>query len=394
MNEQMISRWQASNLPVLALCAAVLLHGLFSSPAPKIMGPAEILIALGLITAIAPRALHLLHAPSVLENKALCAWLWLLLVPLMIGLLSGHETRDTSRDLVSFCFLGLPVLVMQLPRSDVKKFALAIAIAGAAMAARYWLLTDGFSALGNLRRGDALLYLSLDPMMLFAAIYFPITLVETTGKGPRAWLRRGIYFIAAFLCWGALGGMMMRGALSLGILSLSLYAIMHIRRPMVPFFMGIAALMVVIAFSGPLLRFITDLWEKTQAVGLNSRDAEFVAIWKIQAADPFAFLFGQGWGAIYASPAVGGYWVNYSHSALGFYFLKTGVLGLMILAFYLLQIIWPLRRVVSEYKNILFAALPPLILSFTIYTSYKFLGCGILLLLLQSLHAHSYPQSR
>jgi len=230
--------------------------------------------------------------------------------------------------------------------------------------------------------------------MLFAAVYFPILLIETPGRNPRVWLQRALYFAAAFVCWGALSGMMMRGAIVLGILSLSLYAVRQWRRPGVPAIMGAVALAVIFFFHEPIARFMASLWEKTEAVGLNARDAEFAAIWKIQAAEPLAFLFGQGWGAVYSSPAVGGYFVNYSHSALGFYFLKTGVIGLMILGFYLFQIIWPLRKHLKANVSLLFAAAPPLILSFTLYTSYKFLGCGILLLLVSSLHAHSDPQPR
>ncbi len=353
---------------------------------------AEAMIAVCLGCAILPRLPVFLNAQQLIRIPAALAWLWLLLIPLCIALLKGNDLRDMGRDLAAVCFLGLPVLAATISKNHVMKFALAIAIAGTALALRYWLITDSFSAFRNLKHGDGLLYLSLDPAMLFAAIYFPILLMEISGKDLRAWLARAFCFAAAFLCWGALSGMMMRGAIVLGLAALSLYALRHWRRPMVPIIMGAVALSVLILFFEPILRFVESLWEKTQAVGLNARDAEFAAIWKIQSENFLAFLFGQGWGATYASPAVGGYFVNYSHSALGFYFLKTGIIGTLVLGFYLFRIIAPLRRHFSH--SLLFAALPPLVLSFTLYTSYKFLGCGILLLLLASLHAHPDPQPR
>lgn len=394
MNEQMTSAWQASKLTAFALIAAALLHGMFSSPAPKALGIAEILIAVGLCIAAMPRLPNFLDAQFLRQHPDCLAWLWLLLIPLFIALISGNDGRDVSRDVMAICFLGLPVLVGGIDQKYLKKFALALAAGGAMIALRYWIITDGFSAFRNLKHGDSLLYLALDPLVLFAAIYFPIQLIEI-------WFseRRRIHKIllclicmaAAILCWGALSGMMMRGAIALGIFALSFYALRHWQRPFIPIIMAAVAIAVIVVFFEPIARFMESLAEKTQHVGLNARDAEFAAIWNIQAADPLAFLFGQGWGATYASPAVGGYFVNYSHSALGFYFLKTGVIGVLILGFYLWRAFLPLRE---SRSSLLFAVVPPLVLSFTLYTSYKFLGCGLLLLLLVSHHAHPDPQPR
>lgn len=394
MNAGMKPLWQAWNLRALALCLVVLLHGAFSSPAPKAIGIAEIMIVIGLMVAILPQLPNFLSFEKITAQPAALAWLWLLFVPMIIALIAGHDMRDLGRDLIAVCFLGLPILIGKIDAQHIKRFALAIAVAGTLLALRYWLITDGFSALHNLKARDNLLYLALDPMMLFAGIYCPILLVENLFSAKKKSTKFLIFiltFIAAILCWGAMGGMMMRGALVFGIASLSIYALRYWRKPGVTVIIILIAVAVLIVFAGPLMRFIMALWEKTEAVGLNARDAEFAAIWKLQASDPMAFLFGRGWGALFSSPAVGGYWVNYSHSAMGFYFLKTGVVGLVIIGFYLFQLLWPLHR---ARDVILFAALPPVILSFTLYTSYKFFGCGVMLLLLSSLYAHSDPQPR
>ncbi len=399
MNERMKPVWQVWDLSALQTCwpllAAVILHGAFSSPAPPGIGMAEILTALFLCSAALPRLPQWLdgrfyNAPSL-------AWLWLCLTPLIIGVLSGHVIRDWSRDLIAIIFLGLPLLIRPLPAQSLKILAHVIAAAGTLLAWRYWLITDGFAALQNLKRGDALLYLSLDPAMLFAAIYFPIQIMEiffVRQNRIRKILLSAIYFLASILIWGALAGMMMRGAMGLGLMALISYGLWHWRRPGMPMLMGVMAAAVCLFFYTPLSRFMAELMQKTQAVGLNARDTDLVAIWKLQAGNPLHFLFGQGWGATYSSPAVGGYWVNYSHSALGFYFLKSGLFGLVAVAIYLGHLLWPLRRYISLHIAILLSALPPIILAFTLYTSYKFFSCGILLLLLGSLHAHPDPQPR
>lgn len=397
MNAGMTRNWQASFLPAIALCMAVLLHGAFSSPAPKIPGIAEMLIGASLIIAALPRASGFLNADELFRDGLRMAWLWLLLVPLSIALMSGNDLNDTTRDLAAVCFLGVPALIGKIDRQYISRFALVIAAAGAMLALRYWIITDGFAAFRNLKAQDGMLYLPLDPMVLFAAIYFPVFLVENLFARRRVifkFLISVFCLLAAGLCWGALSGMMMRGALVLGIFSLTLYALHHWRKPVVPVFMGAIAVGVIIMFLDPILHFTENLWQKTQSVGLNARDAEFAAIWNIQAVDPFAFMFGQGWGAVYSSPAVGGNWVNFSHGALSFYFLKTGVIGVAVIIFYLFKILYPLRGIWRAHFGILCAAIPPVILAFTFYTSYKFLGCGALLLLLVSMHAHSDPQPR
>jgi hypothetical protein len=186
--------------------------------------------------------------------------------------------------------------------------------------------------------------------------------------------------------------MQMRGALGLAVFAISIYALVQMRDPKIPIIMIGIALAISILFWGDVSKILIKLWEKQQQVGLNERDADFAAIWKIISVDPLLFLFGSGWGSVYSSPAVGGYWVNYSHSAIGFFFFKTGLTGVGAISFYLLSFLRHFKEKWQQNRTILIAVVPPLLLSFTIYTSYKFLSCGVLLLLLQNLNAHSDPE--
>jgi len=389
MNGAMKPVWQVSEIRTAILCLAALVHGLFSSPAPADPGLAEAAIALCLLIAMTGQLLNFLNADALFTSPRQLSWLWLCLIPLSIGIITGNNIRDWSRDLAAIIFLGLPVLVGALPRRDIQKFALAIAAAGSALALRYWIVTGATPiTLNNLKNGDGLLYLSLDPSMLFAAVYLPIQFIEIQGATLRAWLLRGAALAGAFLCWGALGGMEMRGALGLGAAALVVFALTQHKRPIIPIMMAVTALLIALLFSESLMRMVDALWLKQQQVGLNARDDDLRVIWRLQAADPFYLLFGRGWGATYSSPAVGGYWVNYSHSALGFFLLKTGLCGLAAIAAYILSITSGVRQIWRQHVGLILAISAPLLLSFTLYTSYKFFSCGMLLLLLGSLDAN------
>ena len=388
--------WQAPrSMKAMAIFLVLMLHGLFSSPAPSNPGLAEAVIALCLMIAMLPEVPSFLDGPALLEQPEKIAWLWLLLIPLGIGLAAGHVLRDLSRDLIAVGFLGLPILIGELPERHIRRIAAIIALTGSLLALRYWMITGAdLHNLQRLKNGDGLLYLCLDSTLLFAAVYLPITLMETKGwLSLRAWAIRILCLAGAFLCWGTIAGMQMRGALGLAVVMISTYALLEVRyHPIIPAIMAAIALAILALFWDELAKIGARLWEKHQQVGFNARDDDFAVIWHLVSTDPLVFLFGSGWGAIYSSPAVGGYWVNYSHSALGYFLFKTGAIGVLAVGFYVLSQLRGLPQKWQQNRTILLAIVPPLLLSFTIYTSYKFLSCGILLLLLKNLNAHSHPE--
>ncbi len=61
--------------------------------------------------------------------------------------------------------------------------------------------------------------------------------------------------------------------------------------------------------------------EKTELVGVNMRWQEAAAVFDRLGDNFWAILFGRGWGATVASPAVGGMTVNFTHSLLTSYWL-------------------------------------------------------------------------
>ena len=102
----------------------------------------------------------------------------------------------------------------------------------------------------------------------------------------------------------------------------------------------------------------------------------------LAVSSPEIFLFGHGWGALVANPAVGGWRVSYTHTLPTYALAKAGALGLVALAAYLgafaLRALAALRR----DPTLGWAVLPPLVMALCAHTSFKYLDTGILLTLM------------
>jgi hypothetical protein len=92
-------------------------------------------------------------------------------------------------------------------------------------------------------------------------------------------------------------------------------------------------------------------------------------------------LFGLGWGALFADPAVRGSRVSFVHNMNGYYFLKTGVLGSIAVFFYVFYLLS--RPRIRALRNLpwLLAGAGSLIVGLVFQPSYKVLTYGLILLL-------------
>ena len=119
---------------------------------------------------------------------------------------------------------------------------------------------------------------------------------------------------------------------------------------------------------------------------------ELSAVWDVVSANPLTLLFGAGWGAGFASPAVADIHVQFTHSLVSGMLLKTGLVGLFLSLFYLcalslrlfqlrLGVVWPL------------AIMAPVLIDVFLYASYKSLDFGLVLLVIVALESYA-RQSR
>lgn len=395
----------AARTGALSMVAALLLYGGLSVPAPPALRGVELSIGLLILLSIGwkwPLAVASGHAlrtptgagwmPSGMEwmPVAVAAFAWLLWVPLLRGAALGWDAVDILRDVVPLLYLFLPVLLVPAlraaGRTAVRALAGGVGIAGLLLALRWWRQADwGFGAIGSRAMADGGAYLLNAPAVLFAAVVLPATALSLIGIGVRFryWLAAIPCAVGGALCLAALAGAVHRTALGLALLSLSLIALWWARRQAwlaLPLLIGLG---LAAAVGGDAL---VGAWqqaaEKTRLTGINARWEEAAAVIEHAVASPWALLFGDGWGARIANPAVGGWRVGYTHTLASYSLLKTGLCGMVALAAYLGALVRPWCGLLAADPPLALAVVPPLAMALCLHTSFKYLDTGVILSLM------------
>lgn len=318
------------------------IYGVFSSPFPDQYGLAELVIGVLLIIII------LSQLPSLLNNiirskhsSAALAFSWLLTIPTLIGAFTW-EAGDMVRDVVPLGYLFFPLFLVSWCKKNregrfvISALPLAMMLAGGAFAMRYF--TTGGISFEDLERAVFLInlrYYSYDPTVTFTLIYgllLAISLIRSTSllKYPQILLFTGVGLLAL----ASLGGIGQRAPIGIAFLMLVVYLAKFSRVSVAPAVVGLGLIVVVfLAFQGVFESFFSILSEKTDAVGINGKIEELELILSILSVSWSKMLFGVGWGGLYYNYLMGGT-IRFSHSIVGFYLLKTGIVGLLFLSFY------------------------------------------------------------
>ncbi|MBP2226928.1 hypothetical protein J2847_000195 [Azospirillum agricola] len=387
----------------LALAGALALYGAFSAPAPPSVRAAEAAIGALLLIAVGWRRPlfvvtgHALRGPSLPSWEALAvpALGWLLWVPLLRGAALGWETADMLRDMVPLLYLFLPVLLVPVLRGAGGRAVVLLGggliLAGLLLALRWWKQAQwGFGAVGVRAMPDGGAYFLNAPVVLFAAVALPalaLGLVAggVTGRGGTAgrWSAAVACAVAGALCLAALAGAVHRTALGLAALSGLVLALWWGRRaPRTLLPVAAAGLCALLAFGDPLSGAWEQVAEKTRLTGANTRWEEAGAVLEHVARSPWSLLFGDGWGAKLANPAVGGWRVAYTHTLATYVLVKGGVLGALALAAYLGGLAPLALRLLRQNPPLGWSLLPPLLMALGLHTSFKYLDTGLLLTLM------------
>jgi len=379
------------------LFLALALYGLLSVPAPPALRATEITIGvlLGLAVGVR-RPLYVLTGHALSESgtarwelPAILAFAWLLWAPMMRGVWVGWAPADMLRDVVPLFFLFLPVFLVPLLRANADRAAKLLAcgmmIAGLGFALRWWKQVGwGFGAVGSRVMADGAAYLLNAPSVLFAGIALPLAGFGLAARGgPLRWMAALVCFAGGALCLAALAGAVHRMALGLAIAAFLAVAPWWARRA--PLAVGAAALVlaaVLLGLSDAVLGALLKVAEKTRLAGANTRWEEAAAMLDLAVSSPEMFLFGHGWGALVANPAVGGWRVSYTHTLPTYALTKAGALGLVALAAYLGGLASGALAVLRCDPPLGWAVLPPLVMALCAHTSFKYLDTGILLTLM------------
>lgn len=398
---------------VAALAMAMLVYGALGSPAPSGLRLQEMLIFAGLILFIGWRSPLLLGSGlSLFSNGragggqggidlafriASLVMVGLLWLGCLRGLWNGWGFADMARDILPFLFLSLPVLLAPgLSRLSPARFTLLVDCAGwagCALALRWWIGAGmALSALGTAPLGEGKDYLLNSALVPFAGIWLCLRAVSylVDRRGQRRLWRMALsllYGVGGIACLLALAATIHRAALGLSLLAilLGLWRLL-IRRPLLSLLLGAGLLVLVVVAGAPLAGVAGLVAAKTESVGLNNRVGEILAVLDQVGRDPLAFLIGDGWGALVANPAVGYWRVSYTHSALSYFLLKVGLLGLVGMALYAGVLFARIARAAVIRPALVLAAAPSLLIGCFLHTSFKYLCFSIILALVASVN--------
>lgn len=375
------------------LCAAVLLYGAYGSPTPDSPGWTEAFIGALLLLAVSPAAAFRAIKPDFSapfwRGAGQCLLVFGLAVPVALGAWNGHAPRMILRDLVPFLFMLLPVfLAPDIAASPARRawLLLCVLALGTLLAVRAAGGEGPVAFIAPLLgRSEKLHYLANMPGVLFAATFFAGTAmmlaVRRPAPGPLALAL--LFFFLSLTCLWPVAMTQQRAGIGVFALSLAPVLLLCLRdRPgrTLGLLLPCAAL-AAIFFRAEIGEVLDTLIRKSEIVGSNRRFAEAGAVWSEIRAHPVALLFGEGWGAQFASPAVAGITVNFTHGLFSSLLLKTGIAGLVLGLSYVGGILFALFRNFRAAPVFVVALAGPVLIDVFLYASFKSLDFGLVLLL-------------
>lgn len=362
---------------------ALLVYAVFGSPTPDHPGWAELIVA-GLLLASIPWALPKRETMPAWYGAGLAMGLWFLTVPLGLGLFSDAGEGAILRDVAAAGFLIMPLLYFAaLERKEFTQLLTAgIVIIGLAFSLRSFAQAGAIAAPANTD------YLANSPEVLFSALFFIHLFFVRLEKNLT--LKNALACIGLMLVvvvpFAAMGTMLQRASIGMfAIVSVVWWLELLWRRPQRAL-IGVAFVLPFVAWKLPyLLHLFDQLMVKTTAVGLNNRKEELAAVLSFMDRSILATIFGQGWGAGFENPAVGGVRVNYTHSLATSLLYKCGLGGVVLFFAYLSLMIRRAGAGGGWRLPSFMVVIPPLLIGLLLYANYKSLGYGLILLALISL---------
>ena len=370
--------------------AALFLYGGFSSPTPDQPSFIELAISLLFIASVGVGGIYQ-NISNLLRGARLPKWklsglilfLYGLIVPTILALYHDASLSIVIRDLIAFIFLCLPFFVLPFLLCSQKRqafFEYGLLFIGLAFAVRVLFLDFSFFT-----KHEELLYLANSPLVLLSGLYFTLLAfdkISTLTNAKNFLVMLGCAGFAILPMVAMYIDFQRASFLALGASIIMFLGLGVIRTPLRVILPFVVLLGIAFIFYPYIADIIENISVKTSKVGLNMRYQEWLAVWSVAMTHPMTLLFGQGWGAEFASPAVGGLNVGYTHSLITYMLLKTGLIGLGLTLVYVLFIFEKVMRLVF-IKTVKGSALIwPFIIPIMLYASYKSLDYGLVLTLI------------
>ena len=378
-----------ADLRLFSLFLAIVLYACFGSPTPDSIGAMEGVVGGLLVFAIGVSGFAYVLKRDVRQSAWFAVGQLFLLYGLCVGLIgamvSGAELSAVMRDVLPFGFMFLPLFLVSRYQDGRVRDALIFlfCLLGIVFALRASAPVLGLSfGLGY----DALYYLGNSPAVLFAALFLWGIGIKSVAEAltPFHIVRALLFLSLSFLALIPIALTQQRA----GIGAFALYAFLSV---VYLFSFSPRRMIVVAGVFVPILMWLgagaisgtySVLETKTSLVGFNMRFEEWRAVWDAITVHPLSFLFGQGWGARFASPAVADIEVYFTHSLLSSMLLKLGLSGLILCCGYIGVLFCLLLKGMRSNLLLVMAISAPLLIDVFLYAAFKSLDFGLLLALI------------
>lgn len=383
--------------------AALILYAAFSSPFPAAPGLAEAMIAVLLTIFVSvPTGLIVMSGGFSLYRKYGTApvllhagFFFLLWVGLLNGgIVYGWKLSDIVRDLIPCIYLFAPLLLLPAMKRSKRNWLgilpWILSGMGVILSIRFYMVVQ-ISPLdvGKMYYFDNFLYLPYDPSVAFAGVFLPIMAVHRwNSKSPSRWLTCLGMLLGGFLALGSLMAVAQRAPLGLAAVCFATYFFISSRRSLSKLFIGLLVLLAAgMLVQDQIASSYELLLSKQEDFGANGKTDELAAVVAETSASPYSMLFGVGWGGLFHDPAVDNILVSYTHSAISFFLLKGGLIGIAVLLAYMGWIFVRIRHGMQLHRlPYILAALVPVLIGLLFQVSYKTLSYGLILTLMSLMH--------
>jgi hypothetical protein len=379
-----------------AFVLSSLIYAVYGEPTPDRFGWAEIFVGVLLVYAAGIGA-----ALSCLrfQTAGLCLWqntgkiflIYGMVVPVSVGIIKANDPLLIVRDVIPFVFIFIPLFFGPLIWK--KEVYGAVTCRVLVFIGLMFSLRAIMPALsGSSGGGNWLTFALSDPAYLVNAptvLFSAILLSGLAGKSIyqavsfRSFVRSGIFLALAAVPFATMVLLTQRAGL--GLIAVSFFflsCIALVRSPA----KAVAPLLLsggILFIFGDDIQAILHLFAmKTSLVGLNMRMQEAVAVLDLLNSSLRDTLFGTGWGGTLKSPAVAGMDVNFTHSLITTYLLKTGIIGTIFVIVYLAGLANTLFRILFHNPVLAVALAAPFFIDVFLYASFKSLDFGLILLLI------------
>lgn len=391
-----------------AFICGLLIYAVYSAPFPAQPGLIEGIIAALLIVFVSvPTGIVVMSGGFTIYQKynlfpvalhiGFFTMLWL-------GLFNGAvvyswNVVDIIRDLIPCVYIFAPFLLLPaMKRSKLDWFKILpwiLSINGVVFAVRFYL-EAGISPLdvGKMYYSDNLLYLPYDPSVSFASIFLPIMAVHTwKGTNLFRWSGSLLMLVAGLVSLGSLMAVAQRAPLGLAVLSYFIYFLIGSRKSFKKIILLLIILISVFILMQDQLASTFDLlMTKQEDYGMNGKNNEMIAVLHETSRSIYSLFFGIGWGGLFYDPTYNAE-VSFTHSAITFFLLKGGIIGLLVFLYYLS---WISRRILF---NMTVSKLPyslsvivPLTIGLIFQPTFKTLSYGMVLTFLCLLFPNSHTR--